>query len=367
VGVAAVLAGSGGWAGAQEELAPVSHLIPADAIGAMTLDATRVKADPLFQQSFGPLLQPDKPMAEPLEILGLSLENLEAMAIYLPPAPEPDPEDRYPRREPFGEPIFLFRGAEAFTPAERLLNSGVARMLPDGRTVAVSDDRDNAEAMEKLGEAAAPKPGSAAALAEALTREAPAALTMYGDVTAIRTSLLTELDRAVRDEEAWIPVFGMIRPAIVNADSYTLAIDLMDGTLSARLLAGCPSDAAAERLEKTANAGLTVLENILNGLPGAVMRRDPGEAALVTLIANAARKVTAAAEIARKPYGDGGFVTITASADGEITGLMTNMMAGLMEAEMGGGRAVEAAPAGPYDAEDYGDALEDPASEDGDR
>ncbi|NNJ27129.1 hypothetical protein [Alienimonas chondri] len=325
--------------------APLLHLIPADAVGGMTVDASRVRTDRLFRRSFAPLLAAGEPMAEPLDELGLRIDQVEGVAIFLPPAPAPDPEDRYPRREPFGEPIFLFRATEPFEGPARLIERGIAQMLPDGRTLAISDGRGNAGALEALGAANAPAAGSAAALAEKLGEQAPAALLAFGDVTIVRGMMLRELDFAARQEDEWIPAFGLLRPAIAEADAYAVAVDLQDGALSARLVAASPGAEAAGRLKRTAEAAVTLAENVLNGLPAAMMRRDPGEAAIVTLVANALRKVAASIEVGADvvgagPDGNGGAarVTVSVTADAEVTAAGANLMVAVFNEEFRRGR-----------------------------
>ncbi|MFH5806125.1 hypothetical protein [Alienimonas sp. DA493] len=327
------------FAAAQEadaEPPPILHAIPADAVGGMTLDVERLRGDPLFERTVAPLLADGGPFAVALGELGLSFADVRAVAAFVPPAPPPDPEERYPSRDPVGEPLFLVRVAGPVVVPEKLAERGVARALPDGRTLALAIGRRGGETLAALGEPQAPAAGSAAALAEELGTESPAALLLFGDVTAIRSAMLRELDFAARREDEWIPAFGFARPAVTDADAYALAADLSGGALSARLVAAAPDPAAAERLRQTAGAAVVVARNVLNGLPAAMLRREPEEAAVVALVAAALRKILATVEVTGET-GDGMSVRVGVSAtvDAETTAVGADLLVAAVRAEFG--------------------------------
>ena len=327
-------------AAAQEPAAgppPLAHLIPADAVGGMTLDVGRLRADPVFARAAAPLFGRRGPLSEPLEELGLSFEEVEAVAAYLPPAPPADPDDRFPSREPFGQPVIFVRAAGPVAVPERLADRGTARALPDGRTLAVALGRRGGDALADLGEPIAPADGSAAAAAEALAADGPAALTAFGDVTAVRAAMLHELDFAARREDEWALAFGLARPAVTDATGYALAADLTDGALTARLVALCPDAAAAGRLRRTAEAAVTIAGNVAEGLPGAMLRREPDDAAVVLLVANAARGVldSVAVRGGDADGADAARVVVEATADAAVTAAAADLLAGAAREEFG--------------------------------
>ncbi len=317
------------------------RLMPADAVAGVTVDVARLRAEPLFAEQFAPLFEPRGPFAEPLDALGLRLDQIEAVAAYLPPAPAPNPDDPYPSREPFGAPLVLVRTVGAATAPQRSARQEPVRALPDGRTLALAGSRRSAAALAALGEATAPADGSAAALAEELTDAAPAVLAAFGDVTAVRSAMLAELDFSARREDDWIPAFGFARPGVVDANAYGFAMDLRDGVLNVRLLARAPNDAAADRLVRTAEAAVTIAANVANGLPSAILRRDPGEAAIVSLVAGAARKALASVEVTTvdgagggtEPDGAAPRVHVAATADAEVTRAIALLTVGAIREE----------------------------------
>ena len=323
---------------------PLLHLIPADAVGGMTLDVARLRADPLFARTAGPLFEPRGPLAEPLEALGLSFEEIDGVAAFLPPAPAPDPNDRYRYRDPVGEPVVFLRTAEPVSVPEELVERGAAKALADGRTLALALSRRGAETLAGLGESRAPAEGSAAALAEALAGEGPAALVMFGDVTAVRSAMMKELDFAARQEEEWIPAFGLARPAITEANAYALTADLKEGALSAKLVALAPNADAAGRLRRTADAAVTIAENVLNGLPGAMLRREPGDAAIVTLVATALRGVLSSVEVTDESVDGAARVIVTARADAGVTAAGANLLVAAVREEFAPRRYGRPAP-----------------------
>ncbi len=324
-------AACGSAAGGAEETADppaLLRLLPADALFAGVVDAERVLADPLLDRLAPVLTDRGGLFARPAERMGLSMEDLAAAAMFVPQLDSEADANR--RRRGPEQPVFLFRTVGPAALPAGLSDTGHLRLLPDGRTLVLCDDPRSAAvaelfAMERADDVpAAPPANSAAALAiataAALTGGAtgdatdgagttdgagaggPAAL-VYGDLRRLREEIVTGIDRSVRNEDEWLPIFGLVRPAVVNADVFALTANLEAGALSVRLTARARNRDAAGRLERTAAAAITLGENLAEGLPAAMLRNNPGLGTMVVPVAAAARRLLGNAAVARN--GDG--------------------------------------------------------------
>ncbi|QDT15111.1 hypothetical protein [Alienimonas californiensis] len=340
---------------------PILHAIPADAVGGVTLDVERLRGEPVFARTVAPLLGEGGPFAVALGELGLAFEDVRAVAAFVPPA---DPEEPYPSRDPVGEPLFLVRVNGPVVVPEALAERGVAKVLPDGRTLALAIGRRGGETLAALGAPQAPAAGSAAALAEELAHAAPAGLLAFGDVTAVRSALLTELDFAVRREDEWIPAFGFAHPAITSADALALAVELREGVLAVRLVAAAPDAASADRLRRTAEAAVIVAGNVLNGLPGAMLRREPEQAALVALAANALRRTLASVAVTGEgPVDAPPRAAVAATVDAETTAAAAALLIAALREEFGprpAGRSPRVREIGAPEARDASEKSAEP-------
>ena len=330
---------------------PLVDLVPDGAVGAVVVDVAALRTDPRAAELIALVAGPGGPLDSLARRLDLDPAGVDGVALFLTPNPPPAPGERkglgIRRRSAFDEPVMLLRTAG---PAPAVPDRGPAadrvKALPDGRTLAVTD-RPGSPAFLNLGGTDPAPPAAGSALAAALKHAAagPAPqLVMVGDVAAVRVEALPDVDRAVRDEDAWVPVFGLVRPAFVDADRLTLTATLAGGGLSARLVADAPDPAAADRLARTAEAAVTIGRNLLNGLPPALMRRRPEAAAAMGLAAGLLRPTLAGAEVTIEPAdGDGGAdadadarrVTVTMSADPAATAAAAELLTGLLRAEVG--------------------------------
>ena len=325
---------------------PLVDLIPDGAVGAVVVDVAALRTDPRAAELIALVAGPGGPFESLTRRLDLDPAGVDGVALFLTPDPPPAPGERkgpgIRRRSAFDEPVMLLRTAG---PAPAVPGSGPAadrvKALPDGRTLAVTD-RPGSPAFRAVGTTDPAPPAAGSALAAALNAAAGPApqLILVGDVAAVRVEALPDLDREVRNENAWVPVFGLVRPAFADADRMTLAVTLADGGLSARLVADAPDAGAADRLARTAEAAVTIGRNLLNGLPPAMMRRRPEEAAMMGLAANLLRPSFVGAEVAVEPADgtgepDARRVTVTMSADPAATAAAAELLTARLREEVG--------------------------------
>ena len=311
------------------------RLIPADAVQGAVIDVDRLRGEPPADRLLEPPGGPGGLFAGPLGALGLEFAQVAAVAVFLPPA---EPENPDPYGSPVGDPVVLIRCRAAVTAPAGAVARGLVRPLPDGRTLAVAGGPRALAAVAALGGAAEPAAGSPAGLLEEVAAERSAgeraadgrapAVRAFWDVTAMRGVLLDGFDQASHREEEWLPAYGLARPAVVHADAYALAADLAGGQLSATLTADAPDAAAAGRLRRTADAAATLGENLLDALPGVMLRRDPGRAAAVVPLAVGLRAALGAREVTR----EGTRVRVAARADPDVTAAAADLLAGALAA-----------------------------------